>query len=293
MGKAKTGKTRWHRLMSAMLEEVLRPVGIEVHTEVPVMSCPPEADILLLRRDARFWTPEQLERVPDGIRDSTAGHILLEFKYSESLNAGAFRQAVGYDYFYKQSKGLTDREAQTFLISAKTTEKRTLAKFGYSVSDKKGVYRSRYPLAESVPIISLNELPNEPHNVYIRCFASRRAEKRKSFELLRKKNLTSFSEKFLWFVQGLWNQWFYMGGEEMDCELTPEQAVEIGKMWGEIYLSTLPPEKRMAGLKPEERLVGLKPEERLIGLKPEERLAGLSVREIEDYLSGLKNRKSS
>jgi hypothetical protein len=59
----------------------------------------------------------------------------------------------------------------------------------------------------------------------------------------------------------------------MQNELTPEQVMEIGKMWGDIYLSAIPPEKRVAGL------------------KPEERLAGLSVKEIEDYLRKLRSRK--
>jgi len=68
----------------------------------------------------------------------------------------------------------------------------------------------------------------------------------------------------------------------MQNELTPEQVMEIGKMWRDIYLSAIPPEKRLAGLKPEERLAGL---------KPEERLTGLSAKEIEDYLRKLKSRK--
>ncbi len=189
---------------------------------------------------------------------------------------------MGYDFFYKQSKGLSDRQVQTFLISAKRTDKKTLAKFAYSPTDEKGVYRSGNPLLESVPLLSLNELPNEPHNAYIRCFASRMKEKQEAFRLLKEKNLTSFSEKFLWFIQGLWNHWFYMGGDDMKYELTPEQVMEIGKMWGDIYLSAIPVEKRLAGLKPEDRLAGL---------KAEDRLAGLSVKEIEDYLRKVRSRR--
>ena len=151
-------KTRWHRLLARLLEELLIPVGIEVHTELEVMAEPPKADILLLRRKHPRWTPEQLERLPDGIRDSNADHILLEFKYSESIGLSAFRQAVGYDYFYKDSKELTDRQVQTFLISAKTTKKQTPDRFGYSPTDKAGVYHSRHPLLKSVPLLILNEL---------------------------------------------------------------------------------------------------------------------------------------
>jgi len=282
MKKQKNSKTRWHRLLGRMLEEILPPVGIEVYTEFPVMSEPPKSDILLLRKENPVWTPEQSELIPDGIRGTKASHILLEFKYSESVTVQSFRQAVGYDFFYKQSKGLADRQAQTFLISAKKTDKKTLEKFGYSQSNNKGVYRSCNPMLESLPLISLNELSNRPHNAYIRCFASRMREKQEAFRLLKEKNPASFSEKFLWFMQGLWNHWFYMGGDDMKYELTSDQVMEIGKMWGDIYLSVIPVEKRLAGLKPEDRLAGL---------KPEDRLAGLSVKEIEEYLRKIKSRK--
>ncbi len=70
----------------------------------------------------------------------------------------------------------------------------------------------------------------------------------------------------------------------MQQELTPERVMEMGKMWGEKYLSLLSPEERLAGLKPEERLTGL---------KLEERLDGLPIKEIRAYLHKLENKKGS
>ena len=67
-----TPQTRWHRLLAKILEELLTPVGITVHTELPVVSDPPLVDILILRREEKTWTTAQLERLPDGIRDSSA-----------------------------------------------------------------------------------------------------------------------------------------------------------------------------------------------------------------------------
>jgi hypothetical protein len=43
-------KTRWHRLLGRLLEELLAPLGISVFTEFPLMSEPPKTDILLLRK---------------------------------------------------------------------------------------------------------------------------------------------------------------------------------------------------------------------------------------------------
>jgi hypothetical protein len=76
--------TPWHRLLGEVLEKLLTPVGLSVYTELSLMNRPPRADILILRRQQAHWTTAQLERLPDGVRDSQASHILLEFKYTES-----------------------------------------------------------------------------------------------------------------------------------------------------------------------------------------------------------------
>ncbi len=86
---------QWHRLLGTLLERFLTPVGIDVSTNVEVMSSPPEADILLLRRQGRQWSEEQKARLPDGIRDSDAKHILIEFKYTNpSTNRRCGRLSV-------------------------------------------------------------------------------------------------------------------------------------------------------------------------------------------------------
>ncbi len=90
--------------------------GIDVQPNVSVMTKSPEADILLLRRDTPQWTAMQRAHLPDGIRDSKASHILIEFKQTESFNEKALTQAVGYDYFYKQAKKLLHTEVQTVLL---------------------------------------------------------------------------------------------------------------------------------------------------------------------------------
>jgi hypothetical protein len=54
----------------------------------------PEADILLIRRNQQGWTEAQRNLLPDGIRDTQADHVLIEFKYSESVNQDALFQAL-------------------------------------------------------------------------------------------------------------------------------------------------------------------------------------------------------
>ena len=86
----------------------LAPVEITVHIEVDLLGESTKADILLLRREGGEWNAAQRARLPDGVRDSAAGHVLLEFKYTESVNETALAQAVAYDHFYPQAQRLRE-----------------------------------------------------------------------------------------------------------------------------------------------------------------------------------------
>jgi hypothetical protein len=220
------------------------------------MSKPPEADILLLKRDQAGWTPAQRALLPEGIRDSQASHVLLEFKYTESVSEDALLQSLGYDSFYRRIQQLTRTEVQTVLVSAKTPQPATLKHLGYQATAWPGVYRSRKVLVQRIMLISLNELANLPHNAFFKCFASRLAEKRKAFATLKQASLVPWITTPLnWFLEGLWKYWFAIterGDKTMQTELTPEQVTKMGKQWGEIFLSRLTIEERLAGVQVEE-----------------------------------------
>ncbi|MEO5328576.1 MAG: hypothetical protein H7829_10040 [Magnetococcus sp. THC-1_WYH] len=85
----KEGKTYWHRLIGETLKVLLEPVGIEVRVEVPVVSAPPVADLILIQRKETVqggWTREQRLRLADGLRDLEADQILAELKITEHLD---------------------------------------------------------------------------------------------------------------------------------------------------------------------------------------------------------------
>ncbi len=69
----------------------------------------------------------------------------------------------------------------------------------------------------------------------------------------------------------------------MNTELTAEKVMEMGKIWGESYLSLLSPEERLAGLDAEERLAGLKTRDIASKVDHQEFLDELSIEEIEAY----------
>ena len=309
-GNVLSTRTLWHRLLGKELELALTPVGVTVLTEVQVSSNPPKADILLLRRHAGAWTAEQLPFLPDGVRDSQASHILIEFKYRETIQEETFQQAVGYDYFYQQGQQLTRTQVETFVFSAKTPQKATLQKFGYEQAGAPGVYRSNAQLLRHIVLIILNELPLIGYNAFVQCFASQRRTREAAFERLLGGELNDLQEVLTDFVMGLRTHIQTKEGnvskiKRSDEGLTPELVMETGKqirkailanlskedrlallnsLPREEILARLAPAERLAGLAPAERLAGLAPAERLAGLAPEERLAGLAPEEIATWM---------
>ncbi len=276
-------KTLWHRILGRIFKFLLTPLGITVLTDVSVMTKPPEADILLLRRKHDNWTPEQFERLPDGIRESNAHHILIEFKATESLSKEALIQAAAYEYFYKRSQKLTNDDIQIFVMCSIQPQKANREQYGYTIQLQSGVYKSEQIAFNHITLISLNELADELHNAWITCVASKELKRLKAFNILKFQGFKLIPKDFRWFLSDLWQHISTKGDYDMALKnLTPQQIEEFGKMWGEALLPTIPVE---------ERLKSLKPEERLMGLKAEELLAGLPFSEIEELEKGIKKLK--
>ena len=296
----RTVKTQWHRLLGKHLELLLTPVGITVQTEPQVMSEPPKVDILLLRREGTVWTPAQASLLPDGIRQSRASHILLEFKFTESVNGQVMQQAIGYDYFYRQAQQLGDGDAQSFVVSSRKPRAHVLLTYGYTLTEHAGVYHSANPLLYNIPLLVLNELAIVPHNAFIQCFASRRRVREQAFHLLGKMDEQIVNAAFWDFFVGLRGS-LTKGETEMDQELldyglTPEKILEAGKFMRKNWISRLTAaeidellarhkqmrEQVLSSVSPQERLAGIPAEERLVGLTKDE-IAALA-KQIEAYL---------
>jgi len=82
--------------------------------------------------------------------------------------------------------------------------------------------------------------------------------------MLKQMGLNSFTAQLQWFIVGLKAFWFSSKkGGRMKIEMTPQMVTEMGKEWGEVYLSAMPAKERLAGLKPAEIFSGFTPTERL------------------------------
>jgi len=279
----------WHCLLGEVLEKLLSPVGLLVYTELPVMNKPPKADILIIRREQTHWTESQRQRLPDGLRDSPASHLLLEFKYTESLTGKASQQALAYDYFYKQIHELNDSDVQTVLLCAKQPQADHLIKYGYLKTSLPGVYQSDWPSWQpTVLLLSLNELSEAPHNAFVKCFASKLRAKRQAFKVLWDLMSTwGLSTPLTWLLNLLRRDWFASpeGGNMKDEALEPINFAELHPDWKRLYLSSLsqlPLADVLAQFKPADVLAQFKPADLLAQIKPED------IEIYENYLTQLK-----
>ena len=123
-------RVQYHQLLGSGMQLNLTAVQVFVTTESSILSESPRVDILLLRREGEAWNQAQRARLPDGIRDSPAEHVLVEFKYTESVTEDGILQAAAYDLFYRQVQRLSKEQTLPVVLSAKTPQKSRLGQVG-------------------------------------------------------------------------------------------------------------------------------------------------------------------
>jgi len=244
-----TDPTPWHRFLGKGLELSVGQEQVTVESELQVSSEPPRIDIVLLRRETPQWTQAQRALLPDGVRDTDAADILLEFKYSESLSQDALIQAVAYEYFYRTSRGMATEAVAAFVLCAKTPQARRLADFEYTATDLPGVYHSTNRYVEHVTLLVLNQLRAEPWNALVKTFASRRSEKNKAFVLLQEAWQLPLELSMM--LDGLQTIWAVAEEIKMSEALTIERVMQIGKESKRLLLRHLSPEELDAYLSPD------------------------------------------
>ena len=279
---ADTERVQYHQLLGMGMQLNLAEVQVNVSTESSVLSESPRVDILLLRREGAAWTDAQRARLPDGLRDSTAAHVLVEFKYTESVTEDGILQAAAYDLFYRQAQNLSREQTLPVLMSARTPHRSRLDEWGFEETQR-GVFRARLPIMRRVLLLALNRLPATSNNAMVKLFASRDREREAGFAALDRRVLEESLDLHV-YVLGLMQTLNVKGELDMAETLTPERVMEYGKRIRELIIETGTPEERLAGLSPEEILARFSLDERLAGLSPDEILARFSPDEI---LSGL------
>ena len=137
---------------------------------------------------------------------------------------------------------------------------------------QKGVFRSPLPLLRRVWLLALNRLEPQPHNAYVKIFASRAQERETAFATL---DMPTAEEADLQsFILGLRTTMKEQGEDEMERGLTPEKIMEIGEQVRDFVLETTKPEN-----------VGETLRRRILEtISPEERPAGMSAADRKELL---------
>ena len=253
-------RVQYHRILGSGMQLNLTAVQVLVTTESSILSESPRVDILLLRREGDTWNEAQRARLPDGVCDSAAAHVLLEFKYTESVTEDGLLQAAAYNLFYRQVQELPKEQTLPVVLSAKTPQRSRLAKWGYEESER-GVFRSNLPLVGRVVLLVLNRLPASANNAFVKLLASRKQERDSGLAALARSGIAE-STDFHAYILGLTQTLDVKGETGMAEVLTPEKVLAYGKRMRELVFETGTPEERLAGLSPDEILAGLSLEER-------------------------------
>ncbi|MEO5332443.1 MAG: DUF4351 domain-containing protein [Magnetococcus sp. YQC-5] len=239
-------KTCWHCLIAATLKELLEPVGIEVRTEVPVVSQSPKADIILLQRQAGR-TEEQRLLMADGLWDLDVAQILADVKVTQSLNERVFAKAYRYDDSYLEYAKLELYQLRTVIISSKTPQKALLDRCSFQPIGMNGVYENQPIFGRTLRLIVPNQLDNHARNAPLKCFASRMEERKKAFETLEMDGLPYMSEPFHAVVTGLRSNLMKNSLSNLDhAGLTPDSVMLVGRRMLEATLDVMPDERLYA-----------------------------------------------
>lgn len=111
-----------------------------------------------------------------------------------------------------------------------------------------------------LPLLILNKLRDEPHNAFVKCFASRKSAKGAAFKTVTQGDFAQLPGLLWIFLIGLRRLWAVPEGADLMNEiLTPERVLEMGEQWHKLLLEQMSVEKRLAGLRPEEVLAQYTP----------------------------------
>ena len=190
------------------------------------------------------------------------------------MNPKALAQAIAYDYFYRQEQRLREEQVQTVVLSARTPRKERLEMWGYEELQE-GVFLGPPPVLDRVWLLALNDLPAEPHNAFVKLFASQRKEREAAFAALDASTLAE-SPSLLAYMFGLRQTLGVEGESEMAEEMTPEKVMEIGEQVRRKAIELAAPEDFDEALR--RRILEVaSPEERLAGMTQAERRALLRL----------------
>ncbi len=166
-------RLNWHKLFGQILQARLSVLGFQVLTEYQVTKDPWRMDVVVIRPQHAL-SSEELQQLPDGIREHLKTHNFIDFKsISETYGIDQLDKTISYARAYLDQEKLSREELQTFAVSSMTPSHLLKSKEIPIFQESRGVYRLHLAIREVILLVP-NELPDNEANAVLGIFASRK-----------------------------------------------------------------------------------------------------------------------
>ena len=148
----------------------------------------PKIDILLRSRDGRKLTFLQRMFLPDGLRQSEAAHIIMNFAYTEEDKRRSFARTLVCGRYYCDSMEVAHDDLLLVMLFPQEPDREILAEFGYQPTQDPGIYRSDLPLFRRQIVMVFGELRNALRNAPFKLFARSQDSRQGAYKTLLRFN---------------------------------------------------------------------------------------------------------
>lgn len=152
----------------------------------------PKIDILLRSRNGQKLTFLQRMLLPDGLRQSDAPHIIMNFAYQEEDNRRPFARTLVCGRYYCDFAQISADDLLLVLLFPEDPDHEILTEFGYQVTKHPGIYQSSLPLFRRQMVIVFGELRNALRNAPFKLFARSQDSRQSAYKTLLRFNFLGF-----------------------------------------------------------------------------------------------------
>ncbi len=280
--KALIARLNWHNAFGQILKRVWNHLDLQILTEVEVAKNPLRIDMVIIRSPQQL-PPEQLQQLPDGLREQLKPHNIVDFKsIHESYGLRELQKTLAYSCLYEEQNGIAPNDLSVFAVASMTPRKLLTHYRDWIEMITRGVYRADVRF-RSIWILVPNELPLHETNDVLGFFASHRDRYVKAIEHWWDRSRQKGWEGLLRFLAYRLKKEMQMAGLTLD-ELYKEDYDSA-----KFFLSHMAPKKKQKLLEEELRDMETQQKQQLL----ERELEALDDEQFEQLLAKRKARGST
>ena len=141
----------------------------------------PKVDMLLTSQTGSL-TPQQRAAMPDGLRQSSALQMILNFAYDDTELP--FLRTIACGVLRRREYKLTEKDLLLVVVYRADPDPELMADFGYEPTARPAIYRSSVDIFKGVMVMALGELSGALYNANFKVFARSQAARREAYNTL-------------------------------------------------------------------------------------------------------------